>query len=58
MRSSITARWNPKRGETTYKVQVNGSSHFLLFNAEELSALRGQIDTALGGTDHDKRNKQ
>lgn len=47
----LHTHWNAKRSEVTHKIGKAGTSAFLLFNNDELAALRRQIDAALGGND-------
>lgn len=52
--STVTfdARWNPKRGEVTYRIGKQGTSAFLLLGADDIAELRNRIDQATKGTDY------
>lgn len=54
--SAVTfdARWNPKRGEVTYRIGKQGTSAFLLLGADDIAELRNRIDQATKGTDYDR----
>lgn len=49
-RNSVTPSWSQKYNKTIYRVKVEGFSNALLFDRDELAALRNHIDLALGGT--------
>jgi hypothetical protein len=45
----LESYWDSKRGIRAYKVQIEGTSRFLLFTAETLAVLQGQINEAAKG---------
>ncbi|MDV6246879.1 hypothetical protein [Rhodococcus opacus] len=46
----LTSHWDNKRQEVTYRVQIEGTSKYLLFTAETLADLQSQINSATKGT--------
>lgn len=43
------SKFNPKRGEVTYRIGKEGTSAFLLFGMNDLIELRTFIDSAIRG---------
>jgi hypothetical protein len=50
-RATFDGKWNPKRGDMTYRIGKEGTSAFLLFGVDDLPGLYEMIGTAMRGTD-------
>lgn len=48
--SAVTPVWSEKYGKTLYRLTVANFSKALMFNADELEALRNHIDLVLEDT--------
>jgi hypothetical protein len=49
-RATFDGKWNPKRGDTTYRIGKEGTSAFLLFGAGDLPGLYELIGAAIRDT--------
>ncbi len=52
---TITRQRDSRTGRLTFRVSLEGTSRFLLFDETELSQLRKLIDRALEGNENDLR---
>jgi hypothetical protein len=48
----LKAYWDHKSNAVTHKIEIPGTSRYLLFSGAELAALREEINAALEGADH------
>ncbi len=49
MNPVLTSNWDPKRGQMTYKLSIEGTTRFLLFTEDSLRSAQSQITEALKG---------
>jgi hypothetical protein len=49
-RATFEGKWNPKRGDVTYRIGKDGCNAFLLFGVDDLPGLYQMIGAAIEGT--------
>ncbi len=49
-RATFDGKWNPKRGDVTYRIGKDGCNAFLLFGQDDLPGLYELIGAAIRGT--------